>query len=60
MAKKKRKAKRKSQRNAAPKTFKRVTKSSGWISAQAVRFVKRRGKPVQVLVRKPRKKRSRR
>ena len=36
-----------------PKKMKRVTKSSGWIDATAVKFVKKRGQPVQVLVRKP-------
>lgn len=38
-------------RNPAPK-LKRLTKSSGWIPATAVKIVKRRGQPDSVFIRK--------
>jgi hypothetical protein len=40
---------------STPIKSKRVTQSSGWIPASAVRFVKKRGDPIQVLVRKPKR-----
>jgi hypothetical protein len=44
-------------RKAAPasKKMRRVTGSTGWIKANAVRFIKKAGKPIQVLVRRTRK-----
>jgi hypothetical protein len=39
--------------------IRKVSKTSGWIKATAVRFVKKPGKPMQVLVRRaPRRKRK--
>ena len=37
---------------------KRVTGSTGWMRADAVRFVKRRGKPVEVQIRRNKKKKK--
>jgi hypothetical protein len=36
-----------------PRKLRKVTKTTGWIKATAVKFVKIRGKPVQVLVQRP-------
>ena len=66
MAKKKKKTKRKAVRKAAPKknrgdtgvkNLRKVTGSTGWMKANAVRFVKKRG-GTEVYIRrnKPRKK----
>jgi hypothetical protein len=46
-------------RNPAKKKLRRVTGSTGWIEASAVRFVKKAGKAVEVYLRKkPRKRRA--
>jgi len=42
-----------------PSKFRQITQSTGWLRASAVRFIKKAGKPVQVLVRRTRN-RSRR
>lgn len=69
MAKKKKKAARKrtapkrktavKKRRANPPKMRRLAKSTGWMSATAVKIVKRRGKPDEVLIRKPAGKKAR-
>lgn len=64
MAKKKKKktTKRKpatKKRPNPPTKFRKVSGSSGWIKATRIRFLKKRGKPVQVLVERPRRRAKR-
>jgi hypothetical protein len=62
-ARKRTAAKRLRKRAAAkrpnPPKVRRVSKTTNWIKAVAVRFVKRKGQPVQVEVRKPARRRRR-
>ena len=41
-----------------PAHFKKLTGSTGWMKATAVKFVKRKGKPMQVLLRRAKPRRS--
>ena len=41
-----------------PPKMKRLTKSTGWMDATAVKIIKRRGKPDEVLIRKPARRRK--
>ena len=58
------KGKRTRARNAAaagkknPPKLRKLTKSTGWLDASAVKIVKRRGQADQVLIRRPGKKRT--
>jgi hypothetical protein len=43
---------------ANPPKMRKLTKSTGWIGATAVKIVKRRGQPDQVLIRRPRRRKQ--
>jgi hypothetical protein len=45
-------------RHQNPPKMKRLKKSTGWMDATAVKIIKRRGKPDEVLIRKPARRRK--
>lgn len=59
MAKKKKKAAKKKTLNAGKRKFP-AAKPSGWMRATHVKFLKRKGGGLDVLIRRPRKKKARR